>query len=76
MHDLPSEQGNGVGPVELTREPDWTPTHRHRKGGLYRVIGHAVWEPDRSPVVIYDDAEGTLWVRPRETFEDGRFQPL
>lgn len=51
----------------------WTPTHRHRKGGLYRLIGVGVWEPDGSPAVIYDDAEGHLWVRPKSVFEDGRF---
>lgn len=51
----------------------WAPTHRHKKGGLYRVLAHGTWEPDRSPVVIYDDAEGTIWVRPNSEFEDGRF---
>ena len=62
--------------LEMTSGTDWMPTHRHRKGGLYRVLGGAIWEPDRSPVVIYDDAQGNVWVRPRETFEDGRFEPL
>lgn len=56
--------------------PDWTATHRHRKGGLYRRLGDAVWEPDRSPVVIYDDADGNVWVRPKDSFEDGRFTAL
>lgn len=56
--------------------PNWQPTHRHRKGGLYRVIGEAIWEPDRTTVVIYDDAEGQVWVRPKTSFEDGRFTPL
>lgn len=55
---------------------DWQPTHQHRKGGLYRVIGEGVWEPDRSPVVLYDDAEGTTWVRPKAEFDDGRFRKL
>ena len=54
----------------------WRPTHRHRKGGLYRVVSRAVWEPDRSPCVIYDDAEGNTWVRPAAEFDDGRFTPL
>lgn len=55
---------------------DWKPTHRHRKGGLYRVVASGVWEADRSPVVIYDDEEGQVWVRPTEEFEDGRFAIL
>jgi len=54
----------------------WKATHRHRKGGLYRVIGPAILEADRSAVVIYDDAEGTVWVRSTTEFNDGRFTPL
>ncbi|SMX32661.1 DUF1653 domain-containing protein [Octadecabacter ascidiaceicola] len=54
----------------------WAATHRHRKGGLYRVIGPAILEADRSSVVIYDDAEGTVWVRSKAEFYDGRFTPL
>ncbi len=54
----------------------WQPTHRHRKGGLYRVIGEGIWEPDRQPVILYDDADGQVWVRPKAEFEDGRFSKL
>lgn len=54
----------------------FVPTHRHRKGGEYRVLGRAVWEPDRTEAVIYDDAEGNVWVRPAAEFDDGRFTPL
>ena len=54
----------------------WAPTHRHRKGGLYRLLGHGVDEATRGPVAIYDDAEGTTWVRSLVEFEDGRFTPL
>lgn len=56
--------------------PDWQPTHQHRKGGRYRVTGTAVLEADRSDVVIYDDAEGNVWVRDAAEFHDGRFRPL
>lgn len=62
-HDVPSR-------------PGWAPTHQHRKGGYYRVVGHAILEADRSPVTLYDDAEGTTWVRATEEFEDGRFRAL
>jgi len=54
----------------------WAATHRHKKGGLYRLTGKGVYEPDRSPVAIYDDAEGTVWIRPWEEFHDGRFTPV
>ena len=62
--------------MSLTVDPIWAPTHRHRKGGLYRVLGRAILESDRSDVIVYDDAEGTVWVRPVEEFEDGRFSPV
>ncbi|WP_298912317.1 DUF1653 domain-containing protein [uncultured Roseobacter sp.] len=54
----------------------WVATHLHRKGGLYRVLAHGILEADRSEVVIYDDVEGTIWVRPKSEFEDGRFSEL
>ena len=54
----------------------WQATHQHRKGGLYRVTGTALLEADRSDVVIYDDAEGNVWVRNAAEFHDGRFRPL
>jgi hypothetical protein len=54
----------------------WKATHRHRKGGLYRVVGPAILEADRSDVIIYDDADGTVWVRSAVEFNDGRFTPL
>lgn len=54
----------------------WHPTHRHKKGGGYRFLGYGVQEADRSRVAIYDDAEGTVWVRDAAEFEDGRFTPI
>ena len=62
--------------MTLVVPPDWAATHRHRKGGLYRVLGRGVLESDRSNVVIYDDADGTVWVRPTVEFDDGRFEPV
>lgn len=56
--------------------PVWAATHRHRKGGLYRLLQEGVYEPDRSPVAIYDDPDGTVWVRPLSEFMDGRFTPI
>lgn len=57
-------------------EAIWQPTHKHRKGGLYRVIGEGVLEADRSAVTIYDDENGTVWVRSTVEFQDGRFETL
>jgi hypothetical protein len=60
-------------------------THRHYKGGLYRVIGVARHSEDLSPMIVYEHLwphEPGLWVRPKEMFEgdleDGRrrFTPL
>lgn len=56
--------------------PTWAPTHRHSKGGLYRVLTQGILESDRSPMVIYDDAKGAVWIRPVDEFHDGRFTPL
>lgn len=54
----------------------WVATHQHRKGGYYRLISYGTNEADRTPVAIYDDAVGTVWVRPSAEFDDGRFAPL
>ncbi len=60
-------------------------THRHYKGGLYRVIGSAKHSETLEPMTVYEHlwphAQG-LWVRPEEMFhgtlDDGtlRFTPL
>ncbi|MCV3272548.1 DUF1653 domain-containing protein [Roseobacter sinensis] len=62
--------------VPLRPAAPWDPTHRHRKGGLYRVLAQGILEADRRAAVIYDDAEGTIWIRPAEEFNDGRFELL
>jgi hypothetical protein len=62
-------------PSPLARS-GWHPTHRHKKGGLYRLICFGTDEATRSPVAIYDDSVGTVWVRSAAEFEDGRFTPL
>lgn len=54
----------------------FVPTHRHRKGGQYRLLARGILEADRSVVAIYDDSDGTIWVRSLDEFEDGRFSPI
>jgi hypothetical protein len=52
-------------------------THRHRKGGLYRMIARGRIEATLEPCVIYEGIEGGLvWVRSEEEFSDGRFTAL
>ncbi|WP_413194904.1 DUF1653 domain-containing protein [Pararobbsia alpina] len=60
-------------------------THRHYKGGLYRVVGTAKHSETLEPMVVYEHLwphERGLWVRPAEMFhgllEDGtvRFKAL
>jgi hypothetical protein len=60
-------------------------THRHYKGGLYRVIGVARHSETEEAMIVYEHLwphERGLWVRPaamfNETLADGtpRFKPL
>lgn len=64
--------------VAARRELEWRATHKHLKsGGLYRVItDDARLEWDMRPAVVYDNAEGHVWVRPCAEFFDGRFQEV
>lgn len=68
------------------------PVYRHKKtGGLYKVLGvgrmqaEKWYEPDgdgaatvdmREVVVYRSLQDGLLWVRPRQDFEDGRFEAV
>lgn len=63
-------------PLQAGGATSFVPTHRHRKGGDYRFLATGIDEATREPVVIYDDADGTIWVRAKAEFEDGRFTPL
>lgn len=56
--------------------------YRHKKtNGVYRIRFHGrvqCAEPlrDMAPVVVYEAADGSHWVRPLDEFFDGRFEEM
>lgn len=60
----------------------WQPTHRHYKGGLYRVLFEAIHTETEEPMTVYQTPDGRNWVRPaamfNDTLPDGRrrFEPI
>lgn len=52
----------------MTTTEGWKPTHRHYKGGLYRLIGIGREERGLNWVAIYQNDRGELWTRPVEEF--------
>ena len=60
----------------------WKPTHRHYKGGLYRLLFEAIHSETEEPMTIYQTPDGRAWARPaamfHETLPDGRlrFAPI
>jgi len=44
--------------------------YRHYKGGIYELVCDALLESDHTPVIVYRDEGGTVWVRPRDAFFD------
>jgi hypothetical protein len=44
--------------------------YRHYKGGIYELVSEAQLEADHTPVIVYRDAAGAVWVRPRDAFFD------
>lgn len=45
-------------------------THRHYKGGLYRLIGAARHTERDEELTVYADAAGDLWARPKAMFDE------
>lgn len=45
-------------------------------GATYSIICNAVYEPDLSPVVVFLDETGVIFVRPTARFLDGRLTYL
>ncbi len=54
----------------MTMDPEWVPTHRHYKGGRYRVVGIARHSETEEELVVYETPDRRLWVRPRTMFEE------
>lgn len=48
--------------------------YRHKKGGLYTVLTEATHTETKEEMVIYHDAEGNMFARPKAMFFDGRFE--
>jgi hypothetical protein len=67
---------------ESRADDNWQPTHRHYKGGLYRVLFEAIHTETEEPMTVYQTPDGRNWVRPaamfNDTLPDGRrrFTPL
>lgn len=66
--------------TEAPNVPEFVPTHRHKgRGTQYQVIGAGTFQAsddlDEAPVTIYRGADGAVWVRPTDEFNDGRFEP-
>lgn len=54
----------------------FSPTHRHLKtGGLYKVLYSGLIEKDLTTVIIYQDENGVVWVRPFKEFIE-KFESL
>jgi len=57
-----------------------TPGHycKHRKGGIYLILYLAEHTDTSVELVIYQEEKenGQVWARPRDRFEDGRFEDL
>lgn len=55
---------------------------RHKKrGSTYVVMDVALLQTDKpvtdmTPMVVYMAGDGTMWVRPKDEFLDGRFEEI
>jgi hypothetical protein len=69
-------------PPKAPEGAEWRPTHRHvHTGREFRMIGVAMLETakpvtEATALIVYRDAAGDLWARPRLEFGDGRFEAI
>lgn len=72
---VPAPSGNGASTA-------WQPTHRHYKGGFYRLLFEAIHSETEEAMAVYQTPDGRHWVRPAamfyEVLPDGRprFAPI
>ena len=52
------------------------PTHKHKRGGLYHLVGYSTHTETGALEAVYRDKDGELWHRPQAMFDDGRFEPM
>ena len=66
------DPGYGAAPIDGPPPiHDRSPTHRHFRGGLYRKLYEAKYEPNGTPVIVYQScATGEIWVRDKDVFEE------
>jgi len=57
----------------LRRVPLVRELWRHKKGGLYEMVGAAKHSETGEPLTVYRGDDGQLWARPQAMFDDGRF---
>lgn len=62
--------------LEALNKDEFKPTHLHKKGRYYQVIGEGIIEETGTPAVIYKNDMGITWIRPSGEFYDGRFTPI
>lgn len=60
----------------MRRAMIWIPTHIHKKGREYRIIGYAKHSETEEALVVYEDRSGLVWARPEKMFFDGRFEKI
>lgn len=48
--------------------PESPKQYRHYKGGVYELVCEATMEADRTSLIVYRAADGSIWSRPRDVF--------
>lgn len=61
--------------TDALRNPKINGTYFHhlKSGNDYKVISTGIIKATLEPAVIYQGADGIIWIRPVSEFTDGRF---
>lgn len=69
-------EGQAPAPQDA-QDNSFKPTHRLKKtGALYQFLFFVMHTEDDEPLAVYVDEKGVRRARPKEMFEDGRFEKL